>query len=144
MRFAVAFLLLLSACSVDVYTPERPTAEQVDAVDAALWVWQGELGAVPACWAERDRLRWRVLDRDGVDLVCGGVDTYDGCHVPIDGAPEIVVLDTPSESWRRTIEAHELAHWLQHCSGRVPEGDPTHSDAAVWPRLVNETLAAMR
>lgn len=36
------------------------------------------------------------------------------------------------------LQAHELAHWLMHCSGRWYGGDPAHVDGLVWPLWVPE------
>lgn len=142
MKHAFVLLLALTACA----STDAPAAEldREYAIDAALTAWERQYLPLGDCVAARDSLGWVVADVAAFAALCRGTSET-ACSIVEQAGPVTIVLRDvqrePADAAR--TYAHELTHWLQHCSGRVPAGDSAHADREVWPVVVDATLQAM-
>jgi hypothetical protein len=141
---ALAIVVLLTGCSNDLLL--EPPPQLADAQESALLAWETRYGPADACWADRGEIAWWVLAAEDVRARCGSPEEQaaPACHIVYESGRQEIVLtvqnDDPAQ-FERDV-AHELVHWLLHCSGRRP--DPQHVDGEVWPAMERAALAQMR
>jgi hypothetical protein len=112
----------------------------VAALDAVLSDWQDELGGAPQCAQQRADVRLVTLEPEAFEVWCPPRSTRaaDGCLRYVPEAPTVLLragVAHTDDSWRELIR-HEGAHWLEACSGRHPDTNPSHDDGEVWGVLV--------
>jgi hypothetical protein len=136
-----AVLHLASGCAA----PSSASAEQELATDIAIDAWELDLGFAPACAVDRANLGWLVLPSvDAVRKHCAD-PRVDACHLRSYGGRSTIVIH--AERGTRYVAdayAHELAHWLQRCSGRAPSGDSEHVDRRVFPTFERSLAGQLR
>ncbi|HEX2679619.1 MAG TPA: hypothetical protein VHM19_23380 [Polyangiales bacterium] len=141
-----ALSILFGACHGG-YEQRAPDSarEQEVVVNAAIRAWEARFGSTIECHREHLTLGWASADDRAFDALCVGEQGWDGCTiVRQDGSSTIVLRDALFEqSYLDWLRAHEVTHFLEHCSGRVASGDPDHADDAVWDEQVDETLEAL-
>lgn len=104
--------------------------DQRELAEAELARWEAELGAMNACWAELETLRWEVQPQAVLQARCGLAFELDGCMSYVDGAPVIATAAQPrTDAQLRALRVHELTHWLLVCSGVDVTADPEHTGA---------------
>jgi hypothetical protein len=131
MRWTFSLLILAAGCAYEVPGEHVALDYYPDEVQAAAAAWELAVGEAPGC--DLSALRVVVAPPELLKELCGHTTGLTGCHstVPRPRRDFAVVsarhLDEESE-----IVAHETMHWLQQCSGRLPDDDPEHADPAVW------------
>jgi hypothetical protein len=130
-------LLVLSGCSA---SPN--TAEQEQAIDIALEQWEMDFGFAPGCYVDRENVSFMVLaDIDAVQERCNDYDA-DACHQRTHGGESVIVMHGErGTGYISDAYAHELAHWLQLCSGRGR--DPEHLDRRVFEGFTDPLRARL-
>lgn len=122
-RVLSAFLILLCSCAAS----GNATEAQQRATDVALAAWEARFGRALACEESAQTLSWDVLpDVAAVKRRCGDPDV-DACHLTtLDGS--LIVVHAERGAYIAGAYAHELTHWLAHCSGRAVDGDDHPDD----------------
>lgn len=132
--------IALAACGAPA---SNATPDQEHATDVAISEWELTFGFAPACNLDRAALRWEVLpDVASVRARCGLGEAIDACHLRNYAGESTIVVLADRGDYLPDVWSHELAHWLQSCSGEP--SDHQHANPAVWGRQAFEGQLAAR
>lgn len=124
MTRVVVLLVLLAGCAAE------PLPAQYEIAADALVRWEQRFGDAPRCWHDIELIDWRTLEQSELQNACDDhVGQLDGCEVG-GGARVLLAVDAAivDPAALAHVQQHELRHLLLACSGRVPGGDPDHTD----------------
>jgi len=98
------------------------------ATELAIMEWELSYGFTPEC--KREIIQWEVYSSiEDVKVYCGN-DIVDACHLRNYDDESTIIMYEGTYNYETAVYAHELTHWLQHCSGRG--SDTGHKEKGVW------------
>jgi hypothetical protein len=145
----LALTALLFACAAgQVDAPEpRPLLLHETVAAAEVAAWEADRGPLKGCRLELPAMAWRVVPQAEVgwhfttSKLLIGCFTYELDHGEQPSTPTVWLAGDVEDADAWTPERHlrlwrhELTHWLLHCSGADPTGDPMHA-GPYWAGLL--------